>query len=175
MRLFIAVNLSAAALSRLIHITEEIKSVSVSGSFCTFREFHLTLAFLGECDEEQTFAAKSVLSSVAFKPFTLEVNHLGRFKRDKGDIWWAGVKKNKALSRLRGDLAYRLNSVGFKLESRKFHPHITLGRKIVSQAEPFGMGSFKERVEGLELMKSESIDECRIYTSIFTRGKGPDR
>jgi len=32
-----------------------------------------------------------------FEPFDITIDCAGRFKRDSGDIWWAGVRENKVL------------------------------------------------------------------------------
>jgi len=169
MRLFITINWGANTRSRLLGLRDELQSNSRHGRFSAPENLHLTLAFLGECDAKQAAAAKAALDGLPFEPFAVTVDRVGRFKRDGGDIWWAGVRNNTALSKLQGELTTRLRESGFLLENRKYSPHITLGREVVTdyafdKTEPFG-----ETVTSVELMKSERIDGKLTYTAIYRR------
>ena len=127
MRLFIAINFNTDTHVRLIALRDELSLHAQQGKFSLDANLHLTLAFLGECDIKQTSAAKSVMDAISFKPFNVAVEHVGRFKRDGGDIWWAGLRATKPLMNLQSTLTERLREAGFVLESRKYSPHITLG------------------------------------------------
>ena len=76
------------------------------GSFTAPENLHLTLVFLGECDEEQTTAVKKVMSTINFEPFPICIDRIGRFRRNGGDIWWAGCMKQALLDLQRN---YRIN------------------------------------------------------------------
>ena len=92
MRLFIAINLNDETKAALIALQNELRAYSKSGSFTLPENLHLTLAFLGECDEKQTEQIKSIMGKVVFQPFDLKVMRVGQFKRDGGDVWWAGIQ-----------------------------------------------------------------------------------
>jgi len=130
---------------------------------------HLTLAFLGECDARQTAAAKRAMSTVDFIPQDITIDCVGRFRRDGGDIWWAGVRESPALMALQRDLTEHLLAEGFALERRRYSPHITLGREIVTDAVPWKIEPFGETVSCMELMKSERIQGKLTYIAIFAR------
>ncbi|MDR2571526.1 MAG: RNA 2',3'-cyclic phosphodiesterase, partial [Oscillospiraceae bacterium] len=143
MRLFVAINFNEATKQGLLALSDELRGESSGGRFSLPENLHLTLAFLGECDGKQTTAVKSVLDTVIFDPFEITIDCVGRFKRDGGEIWWAGVREDKILSDLQRTLAAGLCSCGFTCDKRKYSPHITLGREIVTtanprQIEPFG-------------------------------------
>jgi 2'-5' RNA ligase len=171
MRLFIAVNFNSDTCSRLIALRDELRAKSERGNFSAPENLHLTLAFLGECGGRQADAAKSALSAVIFEPFDIAVERVGRFKRDGGDIWWAGLREDKRLLALQRDLTDKLTTAGFTLERRKFSPHITLGREVVTAATPWMIEPFGETVSAVELMKSERLNGKLTYTSIFRRGR----
>lgn len=171
MRLFIAINLSSDTRSRLVAVRDELRSHSKRGSFVPEDNLHLTLAFLGECDLEQTASAKSAMDAIEVNPCVLRVERLGRFKRQGGDIWWAGLREDKALIDLQRDLASNLMASGFVLDSRKYNPHITLGRRIVTDTLPWRIEPFGETARIIDLMKSERIGGKMKYTSIYRRGK----
>jgi len=166
MRLFIAINFNNETRSRLYSLRDELRGKSVRGNFSAPENLHLTLAFLGECDSKQTTAVKSVLSTVNLKPFDITIDCIGRFKRDGGDIWWAGLRESKPLIALQSELAEKLIAAGFALERRKYSPHITLGREVVTDIKPWQIESFGEVVSLVDLMKSERINGKLTYTSI---------
>ena len=111
---------------------------------------------------------KSIIDSIEFKPFTIHMNYIGRFKRDNKDLWWVGVHENAQLTKLHYYLVDKLISAGFKIEKRKFNPHITIGRKIVTEKEPCSIASFSETVTSIELMKSEHFNGALKYSVIHS-------
>jgi 2'-5' RNA ligase len=174
MRLFIAINFSVETRGRLIALREDLRSHSQRGSFSLDANLHLTLAFLGECDTKQTAAAKQALNAVGFAPFSAAVERVGRFKRDGGDIWWAGLREDKPLMNLQRELSNSLRAAGFALESRKYSPHITLGREVVTDYAFSGIEPFGETVGAIDLMKSERIGGKLTYTAIYEKRAGQD-
>ena len=169
MRLFIAINFNNNSKAQLLKLRDVLRSRSKGGNFSRPENIHLTLAFLGECDARQTAAAKAALDAVGFAPFFVEINQIGKFRRYGGDLWWVGVKKNELLSNLHRQLAELLENAGFELESRKFSPHITIGREIITSAVPWEIEPFGEEVTSIELMKSERIQGKLTYTAIHRR------
>ena len=166
MRLFIGINFNKDTRLQLVFMCDELRSRSKRGNFSFAENLHLTLAFLGECDANQTAAAKSAVGAVAFEPFPLKIERAGRFKRNGSDLWWAGAQASKPLLALHGDLTDKLIAAGFALEKRKFNPHITLGREIVTDTVPWTIEPFGETVTKIELMKSERINGKLTYTAI---------
>jgi len=130
---------------------------------------HLTLAFLGECNGTRTDAAKAAMDSVVFDAFDITVDKMGKFRRDGGDIWWAGARMTDQLSKLHSDLASSLSAAGFGTENRRYEAHITLGREIRSDMMPQDSEPFNETVKKIELMNSERIDGKLTYTKIHER------
>ena len=171
MRLFIAIDFATDMRNRLNALCDELRSRSGRGRFSLPENLHLTLAFLGECGDKQAAAARAAMDAVVFDSFDLVVERIGRFKRNGGDIWWAGVQESKALMELQQKLTSGLCLNGFTLEKRKFSPHITLGREVKTDAMPHPIELFGETVSRIDLMKSESINGKLTYTSIYQCGK----
>lgn len=169
MRLFIAINFNADTRSRLLSLRNELRSNSPHGRFVSSENLHLTLAFLGECDAEQTTAAKTALNMLTFELFPISINRVGSFKRNCGDIWWVGVQSSPELIKLQGELTKRLRETGFTLEKRKFSPHITLGREVETNYVFGKIPPFGEMVTSVELMKSERVEGKLTYTEINRR------
>jgi len=169
MRLFIAVNFNDDTKNNLLALRDELRTNSARGNFTLPENIHITLAFLGECNAKQVETIKSVMDATSFKPFDLIIERIGRFKRGGDDIWWAGVREDNTLLDLQRNLNNKLCAEGFQLDNRKYSPHITLGREIVTDANPKQIEPFGETVSNIELMKSERIHGKLTYTAIFTK------
>ena len=169
MRLFIAINFNNSTKNKLLSLCDELRSHSERGRFSLPENLHLTLAFLSECNPKQTAAVKSAMDYINFKHFDITIESMGRFKRNGGDIWWAGIGENQALIELQRSLTDKLNSAGFSLEKRKYNPHITLAREVITDLQPQGIEPFGETVSSVELMKSERIGGKLTYTPIYQK------
>jgi 2'-5' RNA ligase len=71
MRLFIAINFNTDTRMQLLALRDELRIRSRRGSFTVPENLHLTLVFLGECDEAQTSSVKKVMSTINFEPFPI--------------------------------------------------------------------------------------------------------
>jgi 2'-5' RNA ligase len=169
MRLFIAINFNNETRLCLLALRDVLRGKSQRGNFSAPENLHLTLSFLGECESKQTAAVKSVLSAISFEPFDIMVDRIGRFKRDGGDIWWAGLRESKSLTALQRELTEKLINAGFSLDNRKYSPHITLGREVITDVKPWAIEPFGETVGTIDLMKSERINGKLTYTAIYEK------
>lgn len=95
-------------------------------------DYHITLAFLGSASDEKkeelhTLLNQSILLSTDFQ---IHIEHLGVFgQRQSPRIFWAGMKEEQKLIDLRNQIFAASSKAGFQLETRPFHPHLTLARK----------------------------------------------
>ena len=112
------------------------------------------------------------MNEITFESFDLIIDSIGRFKRNSGDLWWAGVKESNTLFNLHQNLISGLLKYDFECDTRKYSPHITLGREIITKTQPRHIESFGETVTKIELMKSEHIGGKLIYTAIHANEKG---
>jgi 2'-5' RNA ligase len=166
MRLFAAINFNDNTVCGLLALRDELRAKSQRGNFSRPENLHLTLTFLGECDQKQFAAAKSAMDSVSFEPFDVTVERIGNFR---GDLWWAGCKATPLLLAVQRALSDSLRNAGFTIESRGYSPHITLGREVVTDAEPWQIEPFGETVSRIDLMKSERIGGKLTYTAIYAK------
>lgn len=124
MRLFIAALPPPAAEEALQRAAAALRAQGV-GRFCPPRDYHLTLAFLGELpDDGPVRAAMLTLDS---PPPQLLLREAGQF----GDLIWAGAAPDPSLMALQAQLSQRLRAAGLHLPERSFIPHITLCRRFV--------------------------------------------
>lgn len=90
--------------------------------------FHLTLVFLGEQPEPVLEAAHEAFAETRVPPFPLSLKSLGLFGGTKPRAAWAGVTPSEPLNRLQAKLDHAARSAGIVTDSRRFTPHVTLGR-----------------------------------------------
>jgi 2'-5' RNA ligase len=169
MRLFIAINFNTETRKRLVDLREELRLRSWSGRFSFDENLHLTLVFIGEISPKKVETIKTIMSTVTFNPFTVMVERVGTFSQ--GTLWWAGLRKDKMFMDLQHEVEHKLALCGFEMDGRKYNPHITLGREVVTDSKPWKIEQFGETVSTIDLMKSEQINGKLTYTTISQHGK----
>jgi len=167
MRLFIAINFNDDTRTRLLALRDELRSRSTRGNFTAPENLHLTLAFIGEVSPNKVEKIEAILETVTFEPFEAAINRLGSFSR--GTLWYAGLREDRTLMMLQREITHKLALCGFEMDGRKYSPHITLGREVLTDAEPWQVKPFGETVTSIELMKSERIGGKLTYTAIYEK------
>lgn len=124
MRAFIAVEVESEKLK------EVQKQLEIHGVKLT-NHFHITLKFFREIDEKTIEKIKTILSTLKFKQFEMELDGLGVFPDfDYVKVIWVRVKSEDLL-KLQKEVDEKLIEM-FEKDMR-FSSHITLGRvKFVS-------------------------------------------
>lgn len=164
MRLFIAILFDERTVDALSSLRDRLHDASESGNFVTRDNLHLTLEFLGECDSSQLPVIERVLENLTVRPMELKFSSIGFFP---GGTWWAGIERNKDLIMLQRTLHEALLSEGFSLEKRAYRPHVTLGRKVVSNHPSGRIGEFSTTVSSVSLMLSERQGRGMKYTELY--------
>jgi 2'-5' RNA ligase len=167
MRLFIAVNFNTETHTKLLALRDELRGRSERGRFSAPENLHLTLAFIGEVSPKKVDTIKAIMDTVTFAPFAATVTRLGTFSG--GALWYAGLREGEPLMLLQREITHKLAFCGFEMDGRKYSPHITLGREVVTNAKPWAIEPFGETVRAIELMKSERIGGKLTYTAVYTR------
>jgi len=70
---------------------------------------------------------------------------------------------------LQREVEYKLALCGFEMDGRKYNPHITLGREVVTNVTPWKIEPFGETIGAIDLMKSERINGKLVYMAIYTK------
>ena len=177
MRLFVAITLDASLREALCRQMDFLRTAGLKGNFTCPRNLHLTLAFIGEtCRVED---AVSCLDAVQIPAFPLSLCRLGRFQRNGGDIYYAGVHPGCALFALADQTSEVLRAAGFVLEYRAFIPHITLCRarpeswdfdfpRYASATLDGGMW-----VDAVTLLHAHHLQGRLLYTPLYRRALFP--
>jgi 2'-5' RNA ligase len=173
MRLFIAINFNNKIKNLFFKTAEKLKNYSVKGNFTRRENFHLTVVFIGETTEID--AIKAAMDKLSADKFRLAFKGIGLFRRKNSEIYWVGVELNDSLNAIYRRLTAYLTEAGFMLEERKFNPHLTLGRQVITKKD-FDVMTFSESIKSItvpvnkiSLMRSERINGVLTYTEIYIK------
>jgi 2'-5' RNA ligase len=172
MRCFVAVELDPALrrpLVDLLHLhvprTREVR-------WCTEQQLHVTLKFLGEVsDGRLSEFCEAVTAAAEFiEPFTLRLTELGCFPTSRNPrVLWCGVEDASDACARWVELADPLfEDLGVPRETRRFHPHITLGRSK-SAAGADVMRRVLEKVSA-PAAPAMTVDEIVLFESRLAPG-----
>ena len=175
MRTFIAINFNNEVKAQLIDIERDLNRMSQKGRFYSKDNLHLTLIFLGEIALDRAKLAQLCVKDISAPKFEMVVNRLGNFKRESGDIYWAGIETNTTLNSIYSQLYANLNSYDFYIKDSEYIPHLTLSKDVVLK-EDADIETYKQnfskidiQVDSIQLMKSEVVDGKLTYTILYTK------
>lgn len=131
-RAFLAAPISEDVRSYLEKIISEMKRETHDWKWVNPKNLHITLKFLGYCDNEQILDVQRTVSKCTknIQSFSYVLSGLGAFPNERSArVLWAGIKDeeknfNKIYKLLERNLAKR----GFEKERRDYSPHITIAR-----------------------------------------------
>ncbi|OYT37766.1 RNA 2',3'-cyclic phosphodiesterase [Candidatus Pacearchaeota archaeon ex4484_31] len=173
MRSFIAIQLPKKVREECIKVQEKIKDF-VKAKFVEEENFHITLKFLGNIDEEKVKEISKTLKDLHFKPFKLKLCNLGVFPSEKFvRVIWIGVKPKEKLLELQKRIDDCLATIGFKKEKR-FEGHITIARikyvkdrkSLLEELRKTKPKDVEFEVKSFELKKSTLTEKGPIYETL---------
>jgi 2'-5' RNA ligase len=116
---------------------------------------HLTLHFIGNVYRDQLVCMQQQARLVDAKGFELDIDFRGHFRKPR--VAWLGCNAiPDALRDLQQQLGQRLRHCDFQAELRRYHPHVTVARKIKSIPEHGDFEPIRWRVEKFSLIESRS-------------------
>lgn len=181
-RTFIAVALSDEAREALRREISSLTNTLLSVRWVNVASLHLTLAFLGDLDDERLAAAHEATQAAASQsaPFALTLDRLGTFGSPHTPrVIWAGVGGEvAALHSVQSALANELDQRGFPpQEHPDYAPHLTLAR-VKDRLPAPELTALQQRVNTrlahtatwtvtmLDVMKSELARPAARYTTL---------
>lgn len=126
-RLFFALWPDEASRAALAALARE--ALPGRGKLVAPENLHITLVFLGGADPQQRACAERAAGAAAAPAFTLRLERLGGFRR-AGVLWSAPCETPAPLHTLVDGLNRGLAPCGFEPETRPYHAHVTLARKL---------------------------------------------
>lgn len=180
-RAFIAINLPSSIRSLLNDTQDELRKQLPARTirWVPIQNIHLTLKFLGDIQEDRLPSISRELDLVTkdHSPFNLDLGHLGCFPNPKKPrVVWIGIQgETKELMVIQQRIEGSLRRLGWEAESRKFHPHLTLGRvrdsrQLAVIKLPWGHQIHKEGfiVDSITLFESQLQSGGARYLTHYT-------
>jgi RNA 2',3'-cyclic 3'-phosphodiesterase len=90
--------------------------------------YHVTLRFIGDVDDQTEREVASMLGRVRRKPFELRFDALSSFGGRRPRAVIATLAQTAALMELQAEHERLMQRVGLEPEGRKYTPHVTLAR-----------------------------------------------
>jgi RNA 2',3'-cyclic 3'-phosphodiesterase len=132
MRTFLALEMNQDQQRRLEEVIRQVARLLPGLRFVDAHGIHLTLAFLGELDDERLAQAKEATARAAQRsqPFSYRLGRIGIFGTlHVPRVIWVGIEEpTGVLVRLHQALNRELELRGFAIDKRPFSPHLTLAR-----------------------------------------------
>jgi len=168
MRVFYAVTFKEKTKKDLKKIKDIIENNSKKGRFSYYKNYHITLEFIGEVDSDKLILLKNILKELKSFPDVLIFDKIGNFIRRGGDIVWLGIEENTTLNELNTELKILLENKGFETDGRKFTPHLTIGRKVLMESsyETIHLHEIKAKVNSIALMESKRLKGKLVYEAV---------
>lgn len=167
-RVFIAVKIDPGA--TLMEMISDFRTVLKDEriKWTETENFHITLAFLGDTEEEKIKDVAGMLKEICSGKgdFEMVIKGAGVFRNLKDPrIIWTGIEHSENLVKLFESVKLGLLNTGITLEERPFNPHLTLGRiKSIKNYD-----SLKSLIAGYvntELQK-QPVKEVILYESLL--------
>ncbi len=131
MRTFIALEPPEGFVEEVAAMARVLGS-AVEGRFVPRRNYHVTLAFLGDISEAQARKAMDAMDEacVGVAAIPLRPDGLGKFGRASDATLWLGLAPEQELTGLASRLREALRLRGVPFDEKPFLPHITLARRV---------------------------------------------
>ena len=138
MSLFVAIKPPERAREDLHDAIDRVRKplTSIDLHWQPVERWHVTMAFLGDQDDEADEAVAACVDEVAASTATVQLalGGAGSFGRQ---VLWIGIRDDTAgLSVIARTLHSRLRAARFPVEKRPWHPHLTVARTRGTDARP---------------------------------------
>ncbi|HVC04500.1 MAG TPA: RNA 2',3'-cyclic phosphodiesterase [Candidatus Acidoferrales bacterium] len=132
LRCFLAVPLAEPGLAAAQRLQGELTERVDGVRWARPETLHLTVHFFGRIEEGRVATALEAVAPIATHtaPFDVMLDRLGAFPpRAAPRVLWLGPARDVApLTALALECRTALTGAGFEIETRRYHPHCTLGR-----------------------------------------------
>ncbi len=133
------------------------------------QNFHITLRFIGDMQENDIADLDEELSKIEFPQFEISFSGIGFFGNDNPHSIHVLVDQSPQLKSLHDKIYKICNKLGFAKDHKKYIPHVTLAY-MKSNAQ---LAKVLEYQSNHALFKSKTWKADRFFLYSSTIGKGP--
>jgi len=168
MRLFLAVDLPAKTKEELSRQLQDLKREYTHFNWVSQENFHTTLVFLGERQDDDIDLIKKKVEEAIFdiNPFELYSLGAGLFLTNKL-VLYILLRREKALEEIAAKIKYNLQLE----DDKKYVPHISIARTRVPSKQQYL--HLKKKLHKLEIDIDFPVNKIHLFQSILT-GKKPE-
>ena len=171
MRTFVALEMSPGVEAAATRLIAQLKKADAKVRWVEDENLHLTLHFLGDVLNTDLMRVCDTVQNVAdqFEPFPIDICGVGAFPRvTQPRAIWLGVDVSgaKKLRELHFELRDALDAIGVHTDTRKYQPHLTLGRCKQSTPE------LTQQLNQFADFQAETmlVDELTVFASFVEAG-----
>lgn len=174
-RSFIAIPVASGVAARAQELIKRLRDCNAAVNWVAPQNLHLTLKFLGETpiNEAPEICAAVARAAADAPPFDVAFRGLGAYPSlEKPRTLWLGVSEGEQeLIELAQRVDEELAQIGYARETRRFSPHLTIGRvrETIFPDHPLLEAMARHRDYDANVM---GVDEVVVYASFLDR-KGP--
>jgi 2'-5' RNA ligase len=131
MRSFIAIDIPAGIKSSIDSVIRTVSGDARGILWVSTENIHLTLKFLGDVRDDLVPEIEKRLKLIGKRnqSFSVGIRGAGAFPSFRNpNVLWLGIEASDQLEALFREIDAVLAEIGFERESRKFSPHLTIGR-----------------------------------------------
>ena len=128
-RLFAGIPLDDAARSYVASAVETLIRDDVRARWVPPENWHVTMAFLGDVDDDRSLAAAAAFSTIALPlSFSLNLSHVGAFPTAKRPrVLWVGGEPSSVFKQAAIAVREAFTPLGFHFDD-ELQAHVTVGR-----------------------------------------------
>jgi 2'-5' RNA ligase len=173
-RTFIAINLPEKLKKKLGEIILKLKKINPDYAikWVEPENLHLTLHFFGDLNKKQIAQVEEGIEEVAkhIASFKMTTGNFGCFPNEKNPrVIFIETKDTKVVHTLVGELEVMLPNLGYKIDTRPWQAHITLGRiknQVQCKTNDVTLPPTDFDVKSVELMESQLTPKGSVYSVI---------
>ncbi|HEX5432136.1 MAG TPA: RNA 2',3'-cyclic phosphodiesterase [Bryobacteraceae bacterium] len=168
MRLFTAIEIPEEVKARLRSFVDCLRPTAKL-SWSPVENLHVTTKFIGEWPEPDLPQMKDTLAQVPRPgPVEIAVRGIGWFPNPKSPrVLWAGIESGEPLAALARDTEDLLAKIGARLETRDFHPHLTLARR----RDPVPLHNLRQALAGIDSNDFGSFTAASFFLYLSASGR----
>jgi RNA 2',3'-cyclic 3'-phosphodiesterase len=176
-RAFLAIELSHELKNEIEQLVGRARNLCQGFRFIVHDSWHLTLHFFGSVEVNLIERVKPALNEALtdVSPFSISLEEVGVFPGNKRpSVLWVGVGQGRAeLIALKRAVDSVLGKLKYQVETRPFHPHVTVARVKRGGPAPTVSADLTFRSEKDDLIKeiilfrSDLLPRGAKYTALF--------
>jgi 2'-5' RNA ligase len=175
-RTFVCVEMPGAIRDGMEQLQLKLKQAGAEVSWVKPSNIHLTLKFLGDVPRPKIQGVCSAVERAAhvIEPFEIEVSGTGCFpSMSSPRVLWVGLSQvSNELKQLHAVLENELAGEGFARETRRFAPHLTIGRlrsqrhapALADRLKAAGFEAVRFQANEIIVMRSDLKPTGALYT-----------